>query len=184
MSTPANTRTTAFFRFLGLCISANQLTIIRGILALIVITFWLSTTPTHRWIAFIAWIVCWIADGLDGAIARACSDVTNFGKVYDPIIDKIQFYSTAFVMPGLHPTLVYTLFSLDIVSTLERGLKNATGANTHGKAKTVIGVSALGFAALQSLLHITFPLALPNGLLLLTNLCACTSLYCRYINKK
>lgn len=49
----------------------------------------LSETPGHRtWAAVIA-VAAVVTDFLDGAVARARHEVSEFGKIIDPVADKI-----------------------------------------------------------------------------------------------
>ena len=47
-------------------------------------------------VAFILFIAASFTDMLDGKIARARGLVTNFGKIMDPLADKILVYSAFF----------------------------------------------------------------------------------------
>lgn len=51
-------------------------------------------TPGLKWLAFIALVVSGVSDVLDGLIARKFNQVSRFGKVLDPVADKMFQMST------------------------------------------------------------------------------------------
>jgi cardiolipin synthase len=51
-------------------------------------------TPGLRWAAFIVLVASGVSDVLDGIIARKFNQVSRFGKVIDPIADKLFQLST------------------------------------------------------------------------------------------
>ena len=88
----------------------------------------------HNIIATIVFILASLTDMLDGQIARKRGLVTNFGKIMDPLADKILVYSAfiCMVQIGIVPgwMLVIILFREFIVS----GLRTVAAADG-----TVIG---------------------------------------------
>ena len=73
----------------------NQLTILRMIAVPFFIGFFMTG---HFWIALVIFIAAAFTDMLDGKIARARGLVTNFGKIMDPLADKILVYSAFCLM--------------------------------------------------------------------------------------
>ncbi|MFA6736536.1 MAG: CDP-alcohol phosphatidyltransferase family protein, partial [Saccharofermentanales bacterium] len=49
-------------------------------------------------IAFVLFVLIWATDVLDGFIARKYDQVTNFGKLFDPFVDKLFQFVTALMM--------------------------------------------------------------------------------------
>ena len=68
---------------------ANQITIIRILLIPIFVAFLLSNLPYKDYIAAFIFIILSLSDALDGYIARKRKEVTEIGKIIDPISDKL-----------------------------------------------------------------------------------------------
>lgn len=73
--------------------TANKLTILRILLIPIFIYYIYSNSDMGKVIAMFVFIAASVTDFLDGYIARKYNQVTNFGKVFDPIADKILVLS-------------------------------------------------------------------------------------------
>jgi CDP-diacylglycerol--glycerol-3-phosphate 3-phosphatidyltransferase len=96
------------------------------------------------WILF---IVSEISDLLDGKIARARNEVSDFGKLFDPFSDVLVriTYFLCFVIDGIFPVYIlplflivlYREFSIQFVRTLMMKKGIAMGAKMSGKVKAV-----------------------------------------------
>ena len=100
--------------------------------------FW--TLPV-LWTLF---IISEISDLLDGKIARARNEVSDFGKLFDPFSDVLVriTYFLCFVLDGILPApllliVLYREFSIQFVRTLMMKKGIAMGARMGGKAKAV-----------------------------------------------
>ena len=107
--------------------------------------------------AFIVFLAASLTDLLDGRIARRCGLVTNFGKIMDPLADKILVYS-AFCMiidKGLMPgwMLIIILareFAVSGMRTVAASEGKVIAAGMSGKIKTVLQMVAVHFLILSS----------------------------------
>ncbi len=74
----------------------NQLTILRIILTPVFLFFFLSEIPLFKLISLGIFIVAALTDWYDGWLARKFNYITNWGKFWDPLADKI-LTSAAFI---------------------------------------------------------------------------------------
>ncbi|MEZ2391064.1 CDP-diacylglycerol--glycerol-3-phosphate 3-phosphatidyltransferase [bacterium RCC_150] len=82
----------------------NILTMLRITLVPFFIWFLLADNGEHgiwRWAAVLAFAVAIYTDKLDGDIARSRNLVTNFGKIADPIADKLLIGSALVLLSAL-----------------------------------------------------------------------------------
>ena len=94
--------------------------------------------------AFVIFVAAAITDALDGFIARKKNIVTDFGKLMDPLADKLMVMA-AFVcltfMGVLHPAITIVVMSREFLVTGLRTIATAKGrviaANILGKIKTI-----------------------------------------------
>lgn len=91
-----------------------------------------------------------ITDWLDGKIARANGLVTNFGKIMDPLADKVLVYSALclFLEAGMIPAwaLIIILareFVIAGMRTVAASEGTVIAAGMSGKAKTVLQMVAV-----------------------------------------
>jgi CDP-diacylglycerol--glycerol-3-phosphate 3-phosphatidyltransferase len=82
---------------------ANRLTISRLVLTVLFVATLNWNWPYARTAALIIFLVAGVTDFVDGEIARRYGVVTNFGKLMDPLVDKIMM-AAAFI--SLVPPLV------------------------------------------------------------------------------
>ncbi len=124
----------------------NKLTLARVIA---VPFFIVAYSVSFYWLAFIIFIAASITDMLDGKIARKYNMITNFGKIMDPLADKILVYSAFCLMiPNYVPAWMlivilareFTVAGMRTVAAAE-GIVIAAGMS--GKIKTVLQMIAV-----------------------------------------
>ena len=81
------------------------LTIFRVLLVIPVVVLTLRRTPASSWLAFGAFSVAALTDGLDGIAARRMDLVSAAGQLWDPIADKVLVGASmiALVIVGRFP---------------------------------------------------------------------------------
>ncbi|TQM62740.1 CDP-diacylglycerol--glycerol-3-phosphate 3-phosphatidyltransferase [Humibacillus xanthopallidus] len=143
----------------------NALTVLRFLLVPVYGVLLFMEGGSSPWWRFWAWVVFVLAavtDGIDGKIARQRGEITNFGKVADPIADK-ALTGTAFI--GLSVLGVIWWWVTVVIVVREIGITvlrfvvirhGVMPAGRGGKLKTMLQTLSLG--------ALTFPLAvLPLG---------------------
>ncbi len=68
----------------------NRLTVSRLVLTIVFVAVVSTTFPYHNTIALVLFVLAAITDYVDGEIARRWSLITDFGKLMDPLVDKIM----------------------------------------------------------------------------------------------
>jgi CDP-diacylglycerol---glycerol-3-phosphate 3-phosphatidyltransferase len=82
------------------------------VFALFFILGYRSSDPLLIWAAVGCGILIELSDMFDGMIARARSEVTDFGKVFDPVADSVsrQTVFISFLVTGIIPLWLYLIF--------------------------------------------------------------------------
>ena len=125
----------------------NKLTILRIILVPFFVLFMLLSGdifPHHNLVALASFGIASYTDHLDGKIARRDHLITNFGKLMDPLADKIMVMSAlvCFVANGMTNTVFVLLimvreFAVTSIRLIAVEQGRVIPANNWGKAKTV-----------------------------------------------
>jgi len=101
----------------------NQLTILRIILTPIFLFFFLSNIPVFKLISLGIFIIAALTDWYDGWLARKFNYITNWGKFWDPLADKILTSGAfiGFVIIGIVPLwMVIIIIARDFIITFLR----------------------------------------------------------------
>jgi CDP-diacylglycerol--glycerol-3-phosphate 3-phosphatidyltransferase len=147
---------------------ANKITIGRFFLSLVYFAVVLLAGRWTAWdwlvwdLATAVFLVTVVTDAVDGYYARKYKEVTNVGRIADPLVDKVVICG-AFVLFLGHPAIAAVLPPWMVVVVLLRefvvsGLRSAAeaqgiafGANVWGKIKMAIqsgaAVAAMVYAA-------------------------------------
>ena len=134
----------------------NKLTIAR----VIAVPFFIAAYQMdYSLIAFILFIVASFTDMLDGKIARKYNLVTNFGKIMDPLADKILVYSAFCLMvadgnvPGWMLIVILAReFAISGMRTVAASDGTVIAAGMSGKIKTVLQMIAVPLLILRGAL--------------------------------
>ncbi|EFF79202.1 CDP-diacylglycerol--glycerol-3-phosphate 3-phosphatidyltransferase [Schaalia odontolytica] len=130
----------------------NALTVLRLVLVPVFVVLGLqSASWTALWAAFVVFAVAAITDRFDGKLARSWGQITDFGRIADPIADKALTLCGFALLSyqGYLPwwvTILIAVRELGITAMraffLRRGV--VVSANQAGKLKTFMQMVALG----------------------------------------
>lgn len=125
----------------------NQLTILRIIL---IPVFIVVLMMGHYYVAAGIFVVASATDALDGFIARKYNLVTNFGKLMDPLADKLLVVSALVCLVELGDIaswMVIVILAREFTITALRSVAASEGiviaAGNSGKLKTVFQMVAI-----------------------------------------
>lgn len=114
-------------------------------LFLVPIFAYLTLISDNIIIACIIFIISGISDVVDGIIARKCDMITDTGKVYDPLVDKLMQLTVifSFTAKGFIPFWVLVVILAKELSMIIAGLilyvkKIIVQARWFGKMSTVV----------------------------------------------
>ena len=126
----------------------NILTLVRILLVPVLVVALLQTTPHGSTVAAIVFALAAITDGVDGWIARRSASITTFGKVMDPIADKLLIAAALISLVSLDRLQAWVAMVVIAREFAVSGLRVAAGqqgaiipANRLGKVKTVLQVA-------------------------------------------
>ena len=159
-------------------IKPNHISVARIFLTPLVI--WLFWKDSYLW-GGILFLLTSFTDALDGAMARTRNQVTNLGKMLDPLADKILIGTVVYILV-LKYIDVYTawvVIILELIIIVAALIKHNRGdhhlqANSWGKIKMilqVLGVIVLLLSIIFNIEHLlpiskgTFYLAIVFGIL-------------------
>jgi len=101
-------------------------------------------------LAFMVFVAAAVTDAVDGHIARKHNLITNFGKLMDPLADKVLTTAAfiVFVDVGIIPAwMVIVILAREFIITGLRGVAASEGvvieASLSGKLKTVFQMVAI-----------------------------------------
>lgn len=124
------------------------------------------------WAALVIFCLASITDLLDGKIARAKGLVTNFGKIMDPLADKILVYSALclfiddkIITGWMLIVILAREFAVSGMRTIAASEGTVLAAGMSGKVKTVFQMFAV-IAIILGLAMKDMPVILTAGLTL------------------
>ena len=147
----------------------NMLTVARCVLAAVFVLLMSFDSVICYLVAYAMFAAAAITDYYDGKLAREWNLVTNFGKLLDPIADKILMVA-GFIMLMRVPDLnipgwtVVAILAREFLITGARSLAASEGvvlpANIYGKAKTAIQMTYV-FIILAAVILLRLALMVP-----------------------
>src|SRR3954454_14331622 len=128
----------------------NTLTVLRILLVPVLVVALTSEVSGGSAIAAAVFAAAAITDGLDGYIARSRQSVTNFGKVMDPVADKLLIAAALISLVSLDRLAAWVAMVIIAREFAVSGLRIAAGqqgvvipASMLGKVKTIVQVAAV-----------------------------------------
>ena len=128
----------------------NALTLVRILLVPVLVVALTVETAGGEAIAAIVFAIAALTDGLDGYIARSRHSVTTFGKVMDPVADKLMIAAALISLVSLERLAAWVAMVIIAREFAVSGLRIAAGqqgvvipASGLGKVKTIVQVVAV-----------------------------------------
>jgi len=163
-------------------ITANNITLLRIVLIPLLLVFMVPDHVVDRWIALAIFLLASATDWLDGYVARSRGQVTNLGKLLDPVADKLLIAASliSLVQVGRVPAwMVVLIVCRDLAITGLRAIAASQNliiqASDFGKATMTTEVIAVALMILswppaavtlgQAVLLIAIALSLVSGFL-------------------
>src|ERR687896_873127 len=128
----------------------NALTLVRILLVPVVVVALIVESPGGSVIAAVVFALAALTDGLDGYIARTQQSVTNFGKVMDPVADKLMVAAALIALVSLDRLEAWVAMVVIAREFAVSGLRIVAAekgvviqASWLGKIKTIAQVAAV-----------------------------------------
>jgi CDP-diacylglycerol--glycerol-3-phosphate 3-phosphatidyltransferase len=128
----------------------NALTVLRILLVPVVVVALLGETPNGDAIAAGVFALAALTDTLDGYIARSRNAVTTFGKLMDPIADKLLVAAALIALVSLQRLAAWIAMVIIAREFAVTGLRIVAAeqgvviqASWMGKVKTILQVAAI-----------------------------------------
>lgn len=131
---------------------ANSVTLVRILLIPFFMALLLSRLAYGQWIALGIFVIAALTDGLDGYLARSNNQVTNLGKILDPLADKMIISAALISLVELRELSSWIAVIIISREFAVSALRIATAskdviipASMLGKTKTVFQIIAISF---------------------------------------
>ena len=128
----------------------NLLTLLRILLVPVLVVALTEEIPNGSAIAAAVFVVAALTDGLDGYIARSRHSITTFGKVMDPVADKLLIAAALLALVSLDRLAAWVAMLVIAREFAVSGLRIAAGqqgvvipASLLGKLKTIVQSAAV-----------------------------------------
>lgn len=159
----------SLLRLIPRTVTPNQVTIARFIATPFVVGLLLYRY--YQW-GLILFALVALTDAIDGAIARTRHQITDWGKAYDPVADKLLIGSVMVVLIVRHLDiyLVAATLGLELFIIIMGLFKKRQGiivqANWWGKSKMILQCFGLGFLLLGIIFHVGWGILMATFVLL------------------
>ncbi|MEA2313653.1 MAG: CDP-diacylglycerol---glycerol-3-phosphate 3-phosphatidyltransferase [Solirubrobacteraceae bacterium] len=128
----------------------NLLTVLRIMLVPALVVALLGNTPAGDVLAAVVFALASLTDFIDGYLARARDSITTFGKLMDPLADKLLIVAALISLVSLHRLAAWiamVIITRELaVTVLRLGASQAgvvIAANMFGKVKTCLQIAAV-----------------------------------------
>ena len=128
----------------------NVLTVLRIMLVPVLVVALLGNTPEGDVLAAIVFALASLTDFVDGYLARARDSITTFGKLMDPLADKLLIVAALISLVSLHRLAAWVAMVIITrelaVTVLRLGATQAgvvIAAGMFGKVKTCLQIAAV-----------------------------------------
>ena len=128
----------------------NVLTVVRIMLVPALVVALLGNTPDGDILAAVVFALASLTDFVDGYLARAREEITTFGKLMDPLADKLLIVAALISLVSLHRLAAWVAMVIITrelaVTVLRLGATQAgvvMGASMLGKVKTCLQIATV-----------------------------------------
>jgi CDP-diacylglycerol---glycerol-3-phosphate 3-phosphatidyltransferase len=128
----------------------NALTVMRIMLVPVLVVALLGNTPAGDLLAAVVFVLASLTDFVDGRLARARGSVTTFGKLMDPLADKLLIIAALISLVSLHRIAAWiamVIITRELAVTVLRlgvsGVGVVVESSMLGKLKTCLQIAAI-----------------------------------------
>jgi CDP-diacylglycerol--glycerol-3-phosphate 3-phosphatidyltransferase len=128
----------------------NLLTVLRIMLVPVLVVALLGNTPSGDVLAAVVFALASLTDFIDGYLARSRGSITTFGKLMDPLADKLLIVAALLALVSLNRLAAWVAMVIIArelaVTVLRLGATQAgvvMAASMFGKVKTCLQIAAI-----------------------------------------
>jgi len=128
----------------------NVLTVLRIMLVPVLVVALLGNTPSGDVLAAVVFALASLTDFVDGYLARTRDSITTFGKLMDPLADKLLIVGALLALVSLHRLegwVAMVIIARELAVTVLRVGATQAGvvmaASMFGKVKTCVQIGAI-----------------------------------------
>jgi CDP-diacylglycerol--glycerol-3-phosphate 3-phosphatidyltransferase len=126
------------------------LTVLRIMLVPVLVVALLGNTPSGDVLAAVVFALASLTDFVDGYLARTRDSITTFGKLMDPLADKLLIVGALLSLVSLHRLegwVAMVIIARELAVTMLRMNATQSGvvisASMFGKVKTCVQIAAI-----------------------------------------